>query len=109
MTPPTKYVLKTINVCTRCSKEENKNEPLHLHHQIPRAMGGTDKDGRMYVCKPCHDKTHLDINKIIYPWIRKNILPEKLIDLKKELILYQDTMRKYRHFIRNEPTIDDKK
>ena len=31
---------------------------LHAHHIIPKFLGGTDKDGRILLCKPCHDELH---------------------------------------------------
>lgn len=40
----------------KCSKEniEYKENELDLSHDIPKYLGGTDLDGRHYLCKKCH-------------------------------------------------------
>jgi len=47
-------------------KEDNK---LHLHHLIPKFMGGTDRDGRAYLCKKHHDILHQKIAAIIFRFV----------------------------------------
>lgn len=39
-------------VCRKCGFKFNRlNERnAHLHHLIPKCIGGTDKDGRSYLC-----------------------------------------------------------
>jgi len=43
--------------CKKCGFDGNQ-EDIHLHHIIPKAIGGTDRDGRIYLCKKCHDILH---------------------------------------------------
>ena len=44
--------------------EEEKN--IDKHHIIPKYMGGTDKDGRIDLCKKCHSILHHKIESIIF-------------------------------------------
>ena len=39
--------------CQECNDNFKENE-LDLSHDIPRYMGGTDSDGRHYLCRKCH-------------------------------------------------------
>ena len=53
--------------CKKCGLTPEYNESyLDLHHIIPKGLGGTDKDGRMYLCSAqngndCHRKLHQEI------------------------------------------------
>ena len=40
--------------CAWCGKEFLESE-LQLSHDVPKYIGGTDKDGRHYLCKKHHD------------------------------------------------------
>jgi hypothetical protein len=40
--------------CDKCRKEFLESE-LQLSHDVPKYIRGTDKDGRHYLCKKCHD------------------------------------------------------
>lgn len=40
--------------CNKC-KEFFYEHELELSHDVPKYMGGTDGDGRHYLCKKCHD------------------------------------------------------
>jgi hypothetical protein len=40
--------------CKKCLKEFPENK-VELSHHIPKYMGGTDKDGRSYLCLKHHD------------------------------------------------------
>ena len=40
--------------CEKCKREFDEKE-LQLSHDIPKYMGGTDADGRHWLCKRCHD------------------------------------------------------
>jgi len=47
--------------CKKCGKEFDDSKPeenklFELHHLIPKCIGGTDKDGRRYLCSICHHK-----------------------------------------------------
>jgi len=47
-------------ICSICKKEFQDNE-IELSHDIPKYLGGTDADGRHYLCKECHDLYELKI------------------------------------------------
>lgn len=49
----------------RCQYCGAVDVPVELNHIKPKYLGGTDKDGRMYLCKPCHDKFHIMLDKIV--------------------------------------------
>ena len=40
--------------CQKCGRDFPENE-IQLSHDIPKYIGGTDKDGRHYLCKKHHD------------------------------------------------------
>lgn len=45
-----------IRKCSKGGWEERPDSPLHAHHLIPKAgWEGTDKDGRVLLCKTHHD------------------------------------------------------
>ena len=65
------------------------DENIHLHHIIPKSLGGKDlnEDGssnRIYLCKECHEKIHNIMPKLIWSFI-----PEEKRESAKE------TIRKY--------------
>lgn len=41
-------------ICEKC-KFEFSDKDLEYSHDIPKYIGGTDKDGRHLLCKKCHD------------------------------------------------------
>ncbi len=41
--------------CKKCGGEFEEKE-LQSSHDIPKYIGGTDKDGRHWLCKECHEK-----------------------------------------------------
>jgi len=56
--------------CSKCLNEFPENE-LDLSHDIPKYMGGTDLDGRHYLCKQCHDKYELEVIKRSFMYLVK--------------------------------------
>jgi hypothetical protein len=40
--------------CSKCKREFRAWE-LHLSHDVPKYIGGSDTEGRHYLCKKCHD------------------------------------------------------
>tara|TARA_Y100000310_G_scaffold133975_1_gene132994 strand:+ start:4143 stop:4412 length:270 start_codon:yes stop_codon:yes gene_type:complete len=59
--------------CRSCGITEQEIGPkeLHLHHLIPKSLGGTDKDGRRYFCKKCHDILHNYLPMIIWKYMEE--------------------------------------
>ena len=54
----------------KCRKEGcNNSKELLLHHLIPKFMGGTDKDGRKYLCEKHHNILHQIIPSIIWKFV----------------------------------------
>jgi len=47
-----------------CSKESE-----HFHHVIPVCIGGTDNDGRIYLCKKHHDILQNMLIKFVWEYI----------------------------------------
>lgn len=41
--------------CQKCSRDFPKNE-IEESHDIPKYLGGKDKDGRHNLCVECHDR-----------------------------------------------------
>lgn len=54
--------------CMKCGLKEEKQ--LHLHHIIPKCIGGTDKDERIYLCEKHHNILHNFLLKIL--WKNRN-------------------------------------
>lgn len=40
--------------CSKCQLEFEEKD-IQLSHDIPKYLGGTDADGRHWLCKKCHD------------------------------------------------------
>lgn len=51
--------------CQKCKNNFPEKE-LELSHDIPKYLGGTDKDGRHWLCKDCHDNYEYYILSSIY-------------------------------------------
>jgi len=45
-----------IRRCANCGVETNGKN--HIHHIIPKALGGQDTDGRDILCDRCHKDFH---------------------------------------------------
>jgi len=42
-------------ICFRCKNDFPENQ-IEVSHDIPKYLGGTDKDGRHILCVDCHEK-----------------------------------------------------
>lgn len=56
--------------CARCGWDKDSSQ-IHLHHLLPRYLGGVDRDGRRYLCKPCHDKLHIYVVASTLEWMNE--------------------------------------
>jgi len=65
--------------CMKCGREfEGKD--LQCSHDIPKYVGGTDWNGRHWLCKDCHDKYEYEVLKVgLMNWIKQLPLVDKLI------------------------------
>jgi len=62
----------TIISCKKCGEDLGDESLIELHHLVPKFMGGTDKDGRCYLCKKHHSILHNIIVKLIFDCIPDN-------------------------------------
>ena len=54
-----RIINKQKHKCPVCGQSLYNNEPLHLHHIIPKSIGGNDKiENLVYLHTYCHHKTH---------------------------------------------------
>jgi len=72
--------------CSKC-KETFQESKVEDHHLIPKFLGGTDKDGRIFLCRGketnnCHEKLHLLLGKKIKGFTLKWIKEEDKDDTK---------------------------
>lgn len=67
--------------CRRCGSEEPN---LHQHHIIPKCIGGTDFDGRIRLCKKCHDIIHNMLPMFMIKYLTKEQLEETKQNIKIE-------------------------
>ena len=51
--------------CKRCGSTVE----LQQHHIVPKSLGGTDQDGRITLCKKCHDILHKMIPKFMIGYV----------------------------------------
>jgi len=68
--------------CAKCKQEFNENY-LQLSHDVPRYVGGQDKDGRHNLCKTCHEEYELRTAFII---AREFLTKEQKKAVKNRLI-----------------------
>lgn len=47
-------------ICDKCKKDFPENE-IEDSHDIPKYLGGEDKDGRHWLCNKCHEEYDLEI------------------------------------------------
>lgn len=57
-------------VCKKCGFQPKNESHLDEHHIVPKFMGGTDKDGRIYLCAAgfgldCHRKLHEHLKIVV--------------------------------------------
>lgn len=65
--------------CQKCRKDFPENE-IHVSHDVPKYIGGTDKDGRHNICKKHHDI----YEKMVFAFMVKNLpKPIKMYMRKK--------------------------
>jgi len=55
--------------CKRCEYVGPSESEIELHHKVPKCIGGTDSDGRVYLCKKCHDIWHNMIPKFLWKFV----------------------------------------
>ena len=68
--------------CAWCNKEFPESE-IDLSHDIPRYIGGTDKDGRHYLCKKHHDIYEKMVAAVMVKSLPKDIKEHMRIKAKE--------------------------
>lgn len=56
--------------CEKCKQDFPESE-IQLSHDIPRYAGGTDSDGRHWLCKKCHDIYERRVASIIWQFVSR--------------------------------------
>lgn len=59
-------------ICEKCKNDFNEEE-IHEHHIIPKRLGGKDKDGRIQLCKKCHQTLHIKIVQELILFTKQSI------------------------------------
>lgn len=70
--------------CQKCNRNFAE-EFLEESHDIPKYIGGTDLDGRHWLCKECHEKYELTILIKILKFLNEDFFLEEKILWMKEL------------------------
>jgi len=55
--------------CNINEENETESNKLHLHHLVPKSIGGIDINGRRWLCKKHHNILHLMIVSIVWKYI----------------------------------------
>ena len=74
-------------ICQKCFSDFEEKY-MQLSHDIPKYMGGTDKDGRHWLCKKCHGIYEWRI--IEFTWEAHSYIDQEVIKdkIKKFSIKY---------------------
>ena len=59
-------------ICDKCKRDFYEKE-MHDSHDIPKYMGGEDKDGRHWLCNECHQKYEFEVLKLGLMFYIKNM------------------------------------
>ncbi len=68
--------------CQKCGIELPENE-IHISHDIPKYMGGTDADGRHSLCEKCHNEYEWEIIKVGIMYFVKGLNSVEKITFRK--------------------------
>ena len=75
----------------KCKKDFQENQ-IEESHDLPKYLGGTDKDGRHWLCKKCHDKYERMILMRCFILVYKELI--FLTESRKSLIPYMEKIKK---------------
>jgi len=79
--------------CSWC-KREFKEKELELSHDVPKYIGGTDRDGRHYLCKKHHDI----YEKMVFVAMTKGLSVDTKREMRKSAKEF--ARRKFNGFLR---------
>jgi len=85
----------------KCLKDFPENE-LDCSHDIPKYIGGTDLDGRHWLCKECHDKYENLILKECLEFVGESFNEEERIEWMKELTKQSELLKARFRYIAGE-------
>lgn len=63
-------------ICQKC-KEDFPEIKIEISHNIPKYIGGSDKEGRMALCNKCHEEYEFLILSSIYKIFFAKIIKKK--------------------------------
>lgn len=77
--------------CNKCGETpENKESLIHNNHIVPKFMGGTDKEGRVPLCKKHHDILHNIIPSIIWKYVPENARADCIKEVVRFTLRYSN-------------------
>jgi hypothetical protein len=82
--------MRGFQECAIC-KLTFKETEMEVSHDIPKYLGGVDKDGRHWLCKDCHDAYDLKILSQCFILIYRELLPANLN--RKSRIFYMNRIK----------------
>ena len=95
---------KNLLECQNCKKLFDEKE-IECSHDIPKYLGGTDKDGRHNLCKKCHDDYEEYILCGVYQYLfNQNII---ISDDRRNRIGYINKIKNKLSEIKNSITGDE--
>lgn len=62
-------------ICDKCNLDF-KEPKIQDSHDVPKYMGGKDKDGRHWLCEDCHKKYEFEVLKLSIMTLIKNSTEE---------------------------------
>ena len=71
-------------ICQKCNQDFPEKE-IDVSHDIPKYLGGTDKDGRHNLCKSCHLQYENEVLKIVSMNYLKMLPEDKKGTLRKSV------------------------
>jgi len=69
--------------CRHCgfqATNEVEEGSIQIHHIIPKSIGGTDVDGRLALCKKCHNILHNMLPTLMWEFVIDKESCKKEID-----------------------------
>lgn len=78
--------------CNKCLNDFEESK-LQLSHDIPKYIGGTDLDGRHWLCEKCHEEYDNLILKECLEFVNEEFNPEERTMWMIELSKQQETLK----------------
>lgn len=79
--------------CNKCNRNFIESE-IQSSHDIPKYLGGTDLDGRHWLCEDCHENYEMKILLECLKFINEEYLYDEKILWMKELSRQSEKLKK---------------